>query len=137
MNMGLSNKESGVSGKKRAPEASTPSEAKTSKKAKIPQYIYILLYTEGGPYCDDFILEILGVYSSKTLAIENAKIAFEDKSNGFYKNGEFTEPEIFEETDDNTESIGDEGVVLLQKDQEGDWNMISLGKKQLDVPISR
>jgi hypothetical protein len=51
MNMGRSNPESGASGKKRAQEVSSFSEAEqTSKRAKIPQGIYILLYTEGGPY---------------------------------------------------------------------------------------
>jgi hypothetical protein len=55
---------------------------------------------------------------------------------GFYKNVEFTEPMSFEETDDNTECIGDEDVVLLQKDMEGDWKEISLTKRQLDEPIS-
>jgi hypothetical protein len=137
-NPGLSSREAtagGASSKKRAQEASTPSEAEKSKKAKIPQDIYILLYTEGGPYREDFVPEIIGVYSSKTLAIQNAKIAFEDKSYGSYINGDFTEPMVFDKTDDNTESIGDEGDVLFQKDREGDWNKISLRKKELDEPI--
>jgi hypothetical protein len=134
-NPGRSGREVDASSKKRAQEASTPSEAERSKKAKIPQYIYILLYTEGGPYSEEFVPEILGVYSSKTLAMQNAKVAFEDRSNGFYKNGEFTEPDIFEETDDNTESIVDEGILLFQKDREGDWNKISLKKKLLDEPL--
>jgi hypothetical protein len=67
--------------------------------------------------------------------IQNAKVAFEDRSNGFYENGEFTEPDIFDDADDNTESIGDEGIVLLQEDREGDWSKISLKKKLLDEPI--
>lgn len=60
--------------------ASTPSEAERSKKAKISQYTYILLYTEGRPCSEEFVLDIIGVYSSKTLATQNAKVAFEDRS---------------------------------------------------------
>jgi hypothetical protein len=58
MNMGRSSKESSASGKKRAQEAGTSSEAEqTRKRAKIPQGIYILLYTgEGGPYSMIMIL---------------------------------------------------------------------------------
>jgi hypothetical protein len=56
-----SDKEAVASGKKRAKEASTPSKAERSKKAKIPQYIYIVLYTEGGPY-REVISEIIGLY---------------------------------------------------------------------------
>lgn len=112
-NPGRSSREVDASSKKRAQEASTPSEAERSKKAKLPQYIYILLYTEGGPY-SEVTSETIGVYSSKTLALQNAKVAFEDRSNGFYKNGEFTEPDIFDDADDdNTESIGDDGVVFF------------------------
>jgi hypothetical protein len=134
-NPGRSDREAGASERKRAQETSTPSEVERSKKAKIPQYIYILLYTEGGPYREEFEPEIIGVYSCKTLAIQNAKVAFEDNSNGFYINGEFTEPMVFDEIDDSTESIGDEGDVLFQKDREGEWNKISLKKKELDESI--
>jgi hypothetical protein len=47
MNPERSDKES-RSSKKSIVETSIPSEAEKSKKAKIPQYIYILLCTEGG-----------------------------------------------------------------------------------------
>ena len=65
-NPGRSDKEAGASGKKRAKETSTPSEAERSKKAKIPQNIYILLYTEGGPY-SEVTPEIIGVIHPKHL----------------------------------------------------------------------
>jgi hypothetical protein len=135
MNMGRSNPELGAFGNKRAQEVCSSSRVEqTSKRAKIPQGIYILLYTEGGPYCPDFIPEILGLYSSKTRAIQDAKVAFEKRSNGCYKNGGWRED--MANHVDNTESIGDVGSVFLMRDMEGYWYRISLGKKQIDVTIS-
>jgi hypothetical protein len=140
-----------ASGKKRAQEARTygeaerttsseaertaSSEAETSKKANIPQSIYVILYTEGGS-CPEFKPEIIGLYSSKTLAIQSAKVAFENKTYGKYQNGGWTEPRFFEKTKDNTERVGDEGILLFQEDREDYWQKISIEKKQLDVTNS-
>ena len=44
----------------------------------------------------------------------------------FFRNGKFTEPDIFEETVDNSKKIGDRGIVFKQRDMEGDEVYVSL-----------
>jgi hypothetical protein len=142
-NPGLSNREAGASSKKQAEEASTPSEAEKSKKAKIPQYIYILLYEEGGLH-SVATKEIIGVYSSETLAKQNAKMAIDGRSNGFYINGKFKKPSVSVATNDYTGSGSDEDdeddegegcCLFFQSDRKGEFNKISLLKKGLDELI--
>jgi hypothetical protein len=143
-NQGGRSKEAGALGQKRAKETSTPGEAEKSKKAKIPQYIYILLYHEGGLHSITY-KEIIGVYSSETLAKQNAKIVFDDRSNGFYINGEFKTPVVSvttddyfgdSDSDDGDEDDEDEGDCLfVLSDRKGEFKKISLLKKGLDEPI--
>lgn len=80
----------------------------------------------------------IGIYSSKKLALENARIAFEEQfSGGFFQNGKFSEPDLFEVTQDNSKTVtGAEGsnVIYEQCDQEGDGSKITLEKINVDKP---
>lgn len=109
--------------------------AKEDKKpaAKRPaqKYVFVLLHTEGGLY-QATEAKVVGVYSSKQLAVDGAKIKFEELSSGCYKDGTWTEPEIFEEVMENTSEPDDNGPLLRQVDQEGAWSEISLQKLPLD-----
>lgn len=121
--------------KKEPPSDKKRQATPVKRKAPPVQLVYVLIYAEGGPYREEFDPEVVGVYSSKQLAVDNSKRAFEARTN-FYENGSFTEPQIFDETKDNTSTIGEEGRILLyQKDREGDWSKLSIEVKQLDQPV--
>lgn len=113
-------------------QAPTASGSSSKRKKAPPTFVYILVYMEGGPYREEFEPKIPGAFSSKQLAMENAKRTFETYSDGFYIDGAFTEPDIFDKTQDNTNTIGESGVLLYQKDREGEWKKLSLVTKQLD-----
>ena len=109
------------------------------EEAKL-QYAYLVVLTEDNPY-EPARRQTVGMYSTKELAISNARKAFEAHSNGFFHDGKFTEPEIFEETIDNSKKMGDsffqEECVYLQRDMEGDEVSVSLEKVALDQPYGK
>ena len=131
--------------KKRSVESSSSDNVASSNEkrkenatdtAKI-QYMFILLWKSGGPYREKDA-KVVGVYSNKTLAVEGAKIKFEDLSNGCYKGGRWTEPYIFEKTVDKTTGANDQDddiVLLKQVDHDGEYEQINLQKILLDEPI--
>ena len=84
-------------------------------------------------------MQTVGAFSSKALAIKNARAAFQDNSCGNFVNGAFTEPErdfmephAYEDTQDDSGTIGDSGVVLMQRDMEGHEVSVSLQTVTLD-----
>lgn len=98
-------------------------------------WVYVLLHKEGGPYrSPDF--SAIGAYTCLPSALEGARRKFESLSHGFYKDGAFTEPEIFEETFDDTRleavDVGGEDRLLYQEDMEGEWSEICLTKLVLE-----
>jgi hypothetical protein len=103
------------------------------------QYMFVLLWKSGGPYREKDA-KVVGIYSSKKLAVEGAKIKFEVLSNGCYKDGRWTEPHIFEKVVDSTSDAngqGDDIVLLKQVDQEGEYEQLNLQKLLLDEPIEK
>ena len=90
------------------------------------------MYTRASRYADPVDPEILGVYTSRKAAVENAKITFGLLSGGCYENGVFTRSDKLEEAVDNTTTLEDEGTLLYQCDHRGSTNAISLAKKILD-----
>jgi hypothetical protein len=103
------------------------------------QYMFVLLWKSGGPYREEDA-KVVGVYSSKKLAVEGAKVKFEVLSNGCYKDGRWTEPHIFEKVVDSTSDAngqGDDIVLLKQVDQEGEYEQLNLQKLRLDEPIEK
>lgn len=108
-------------------------ENKDTKPAPIT-YMFVLLSQAGGPYRDTEV-NVVGVYSTKQLAIDGAKKKFEESSDGFYKDGSFDENKCLkylESFDDHTADVEDSGTMLRQQDQEGCWEEIFLQKTQLD-----
>ena len=77
-------------------------------------------------------VQTVGTFSSKALAIKNARAAFQDNSHGCFVNGAFTDPNAFEDTQDNSGTIGESGVVFMQRDQEGQEVSVSLQTVTLD-----
>jgi hypothetical protein len=73
----------------------------------------------------------VGVYDTKKTALKQAKIKFEELSHGCYEEGAFPHPENFEETLDNCATVGDKGVVLLQRDMEGEEEKVEIQKMPL------
>uniref|UniRef100_A0A6V4VIV0 Uncharacterized protein n=1 Tax=Prymnesium polylepis TaxID=72548 RepID=A0A6V4VIV0_9EUKA len=95
------------------------------------QHVYLVTLVESNPY-ERARSQTVGMYSTKELAISNARAAFEAHSNGFFRNGKFTEPDIFEQTVDNSKKMGNQGVVFMQRDMEGDEVRVSLEQVALD-----
>ena len=91
----------------KAPKAAEPRQAKL-------QYVYLVTLTQRNPY-ESSRRQTVGMYSTKELAISNARKAFETHSNGFFRDGKFTEPDIFEQTLDNSKKkMGESGVVYKE-----------------------
>jgi len=103
----------------------------------VQQSVFVLVHSEGGPYCDTNT-NVVGVYSTKKLAVQGAKIRFEELSGGCYEDGRFREPGIFEEVVDNTTDLRDDdddvGALTLfyQLDQEGAYSQLVLQKSPFD-----
>jgi len=116
-------------------KAAASSKAKRQKKTSAAEKkMYLVRAEEYGNYRDDEH-HTIGFYSTKKLALENARVAFEEQfSNGFFQDGEFTEPDIFEIAEDNSKTIGDEGIIYHQCDQEGDGEKITLESIVVDKP---
>lgn len=113
------------------------SPSKKNKSMVTSQFVYTLVYTEGGPGSNKSPGSdvIVGLYSSPKSAIKYAKLAFEEKSGGSYKNGKFTKTnKTLEKTVDNTKTISEGGgILLLQKDLQGSWKQMSVEKRELDT----
>lgn len=111
-----------------------------------PQWMFVLLHEEGGAHRESSA-NIVGVYSTISLAADGAKKRFETLSHGCYENGRFIEPELFETVVDNTSKIrdgeddgdGDDGgftsEMLYQEDREGAWVKLSVQKILVDERI--
>jgi hypothetical protein len=77
------------------------------------------------------VVSVVGVYDTKKTALKQAKIKFEGISHACYEEGAFLRPEDFEETLDNCATVGDKGVVLLQRDMEGEEEKVEIQKMSL------
>ena len=104
---------------------------KKRKDVPTTTQVYLVPLEERRPY-DGTTTKTVGLYSTKALAIRNAQAAFEEHSNGFFKGGRFTEPEIFDRAEDNSRTIGDSGVLFLQQDREGERVSVTLEQVAID-----
>jgi hypothetical protein len=98
---------------------------------KTTSYCWVLIATSSGPYRETTDVSVVGVYGTKEIALKQAKIKFEELSHGCYEEGAFLQPDIFEETLDNCATVGDKGVVLLQRDMEGEEEKVEIQKMPL------
>ena len=119
-------------GSSKSKRQKTKSPAK--KKKGTSASMYLVRAEEYGDYRDNE-QHTIGFYTTKELALENARVAFEEQfSNGFFQHGKFTEPQIFDIAEDNSKTIGDEGTIYHQCDQEGDGVEITLESIVVDEP---
>lgn len=117
-----------------APKAEKRQKKSDGAKKNSDKAMYLVTAKEYGAYREDDD-HTIGLYSTKKLALENARVAFEQQfSNDFFQEGAFTEPEIFETAEDNSKTIGDEGIIYEQCDQEGEGARITLEKIVVDKP---
>lgn len=104
--------------------------------------MYLVKAEEYGPYREETTHTTIGIYSTKKLALTNARVAFEEKfSNGRFQDGKFTEPprSFDEEQEDDSKNVtGEEGstVVYHQCDAEGDGEKITMEKIAVDQPYT-
>jgi hypothetical protein len=97
---------------------------------KTTTFCWVLLATSEGPQRSTEVT-VVGVYGTKETALKQAQIKFEEMAHGFYENGAFIEPEIFEETFDRCPTVGDTGIVLLLRDKEDEVEKVEIQKMPL------
>jgi hypothetical protein len=111
---------------------------KSARGPKKPEtFVYLVKAVHDyGKSGIDVKISTIGIYSTKEIALESATDAFEDEfSSGNFEDGKFKDPSIFEEVQNNVKTIGEEGTIFYQLDQEGDKVEILLEKVQLDKPF--
>ena len=83
----------------------------------------------------------VGAFSSKAVAIENAKVALTNMDNCeglFGPDGGVDEDEgLWEDVEDNSGTVGDDGGVLFRVCGEGQEYSVSIKKVALDKPIKK
>lgn len=114
--------------------ASSKRQKKTFTKKKEHKFVYRVMAEEYDSYRETE-LTTSSLYSAKKLALENARIAFEEQfSSGCFVQGEFAEPDILEIAEDNSKTIGDEGISYHMCDMEGVGAQVTLEAMIVDEP---
>jgi|EP00550_Attheya_septentrionalis_P001774 hypothetical protein len=114
---------------------------KTGSKKQIPTSedghdIYLVVLTEYGLNHEDEIET--HVYSTRALALKNANVLFEIKSNfGFY-DGHFDKEEVahLKHSDNKSTTVGDTGLIYREEDTYGDGMKLELVKTKLNTSIA-
>lgn len=113
---------------------------KTGSKKQTPTSedghdIYLVVLTEYGLNREDEIET--HVYSTRALALKNANVLFEIKSNfGFY-DGHFDKEEVahLKHADNKSTTVGDTGLIYREEDTYGDGIKLELVKTKLNTSI--
>eukprot|EP00978_Attheya_sp_CCMP212_P020697 scaffold59538_cov59-Attheya_sp.AAC.6 len=113
---------------------------KTGSKKQTPTSedghdIYLVVLTEYGLNRQDEIET--HVYSTRALALKNANVLFEIKSNfGFY-DGHFDKEEVahLKHADNKSTTVGDTGLIYREEDTYGDGMKLELVKTKLNASI--
>jgi hypothetical protein len=122
-----------------APVAEAPVKPKPAKRQKTASsMMYLVVMHESYSSGDPLEPKIVGVYSSKELALSNARSVFERHSY-YFEDGGFNEEaeEKLEEKEDNALTVGDSGMIYYELSHEGDELTVTMNKVGSDKPCPK
>jgi hypothetical protein len=122
-----------------APAVEAPVKAKPAKRQKTSSsMMYLVVMFESYSSGDPLEPRVVGVYSSKELALANACSVFERHSY-YFEDGHFNEEaeEKLVEKADNAATVGDSGKIYYELSHEGDELSITLNKVASDKPCPK
>jgi hypothetical protein len=124
-----------------APAVEAPVKAKPAKRQKTAtpsSMMYLVVMHESYSSGDPLEPKIVGVYSSKELALANARSVFERHSY-YFEDGHFNEEaeEKLEEKEDNAATVGDNGKIYYELSHEGDELTVTMNKVASDKPCPK
>jgi hypothetical protein len=122
-----------------APAVEAPVKPKPAKRQKTSSsMMYLVVMHESYSSGDPLEPKIVGVYSSKELALANARSVFERHSY-YFEDGGFNEEaeEKLEEKEDNALTVGDSGKIYYELSHEGDELTVTMNKVASDKPCPK
>jgi hypothetical protein len=121
------------------PAADATVKAKPAKRQKTSSsMMWLVMMHESYSSGPSLEPKIVGVYSSKELALANARSVFERHSY-YFEDGHFNEEaeEKLEEKEDNAATVGDSGKVYYELSLEGDELSVTMNKVASDKPCPK
>jgi hypothetical protein len=113
-----------------------PKPAKRQKTSSSQMFLVVMheSYSSGDPLEP----KIVGIYSSREMAMDNARAVFERHSY-YFEDGGFNEEaeEKLEEKEDFSATVGDSGKIYYELSHEGDELTVSMNKVASDKPCPK
>jgi hypothetical protein len=122
-----------------APAVEAPVKPKPAKRQKTSSsMMYLVVMHESYSSGDPLEPKIVGVYSSKELALANARSVFERHSY-YFEDGGFNEEaeEKLADQEDNALTVGDSGKIYYELSHEGDELTVTMNKVASDKPCPK
>lgn len=123
-----------------APAVEAPVKPKPAKRQKTSpsSMMYLVVMHESYSSGDPLEPKIVGVYSTKELALSNARSVFERHSY-YFEDGGFNEEaeEKLEEKENNALTVGDSGKIYYELSHEGDELTVTMNKVPSDKPCPK
>jgi hypothetical protein len=120
-------------------EAPAKPKANAAKRQKTSSsMMYLVVMHESYSSGDPLEPKIVGIYSSKELALANARSVFERHSY-YFEDGGFNEEaeEKLEEKENNALTMGDSGKIYYELSHEGDELTVTMNKVPSDKPCPK